>query len=106
MWLLCTMCVNCVQNPQMKCVCFILGKNELRWIVWTQRRRGWTNVILITASSTISEIIATQVGRILWYGLKLFILCSKWNHNHFFPMNLIKWKKFISETCLDLSQCF
>ncbi|OPJ74027.1 hypothetical protein AV530_013416 [Patagioenas fasciata monilis] len=33
--------------------CFSQGKNELRWIVWIQWRRRWTNVILITASSTI-----------------------------------------------------
>lgn len=46
-------CVNCVQNPQIKHVHFILGKNEHRWIVWIQQRRRWTNVILITASTTI-----------------------------------------------------
>ena len=36
-----------------------------------------------------------DVGVRNWYGLKLFILCSKWNHNRYFPMSLIKWKKFI-----------
>lgn len=36
-----------------------------------------------------------DIGTRNWYGLKLFILCSKWNHNRYFPMSLIKWKKFI-----------
>lgn len=71
-----------------------------------QQRRRWTNIILITASTTTCRgychlsgknpfLLESKTGARNWYGLKLLILCSKRNHNRYFPMSLIEWKKFI-----------